>query len=171
MTSSTEIGEVVGVTARTIRTKERSAKAYQFLLDVVAGSEARVDYRDRGGDSCHEEDTGGDQQSADSADDSSVEGKPGVVDDASNQRAPVADDAALSGDVWPAVGSLAQFPEAEEYVFVLNVSRTRDKLQGVRTSRLSEETCAQIAAAGEPSQLERLADAVRLVTDGPHCSG
>jgi hypothetical protein len=56
-------------------------------------------------------------------------------------------------------------------VFVLNVSRTRDKLQGVRTSRLSEETCAQIAAAGEPSQLERLADAVRLVTDGPYCSG
>jgi hypothetical protein len=165
-----EVAEIIGVTERTIRQKERRAKAYQFPLDVVAGSEARADYRNRGGDSCHEEDTGGDQQSVDSADESSVEGEPGVVDDASNQRAHVADDAALSGDVWPAVGSLAQFPETDEYVFVLNVSRTRDKLQGVRTSRLSGETCAQIAAAGEPSQLERLADAVRLVTEGPYCS-
>jgi hypothetical protein len=73
--------------------------------------------------------------------------------------------------VWPAVGSLAQFPETDEYVFVLNVNRTHDQLQGVRTRRLSEETCAQIAAAGEPGQLERVADAVRLVTEGPHCSG
>ncbi len=85
-----------------------------------------------------------------------------------------------SGPLWPATmpccrvmsgHQLARFPETDEYVFVLNVSHARDKLQGVRTRRLSEETCAQIAAASEPSQLERVADAVRLMTEGPHCSG
>ena len=81
------------------------------------------------------------------------------------------DETTPSGDVWPSVGSLARFPETEEYVFVLNVSTTHDRLQGVRTTRLSDETCAQIAAAGEPNQLERVADAIRLMVDGPHCSG
>jgi len=75
-----------------------------------------------------------------------------------------------SGGIWPSVRPLARLPEIEEYVFVLNVSRIRDKLQGIRTTRLSEETCAQIAAAGEPNQLEHVADAVRLMADGPHCS-
>ena len=83
----------------------------------------------------------------------------------------MADDAALSGDMSLSVGSPAQFPETEEYVFVLNVSSTHDRLQGVRTRHLSEEICVQIAAAGEPAQLKRVADAVRLMADGPHCSG
>jgi hypothetical protein len=95
--------------------------------------------------------------------------------DASDAQVAVASEgpaqSAAVGDIWPTVGSLARFPETEEYVFVLNVSHAHDKLQGVRTSRLSAETCAQIAAAGEPSQLERVADAVRLMTEGPHCSG
>lgn len=43
-----EVADIIGVTERTIRHKERRAKAYQFPLDVVAGSEARADYRDRG---------------------------------------------------------------------------------------------------------------------------
>jgi ParB-like chromosome segregation protein Spo0J len=167
-----EVADIIGLTERTIRQKERRAKAYQFPLDVVAGSKARVDYRDRGGDSCDETATDQTQQSSASADEQSVVADLEATDEANDERATVAgDEITPSGDVWPSVGSLARFPETEEYVFVLNVSSTHDRLQGVRTSRLSEETCAQIAAAGEPSQLERLAEAVRLVVDGPHCSG
>jgi hypothetical protein len=148
-----EVADIIGVTERTIRHKERRAKAYQFPLDVVAGSEARADYRDRGGDSCDETATE-DTQSAASADEQSVVADLEAADEANNERATVAgDDAMLSGGVWPSVGSLARFPETDEYVFVLNVSSTHDRLQGVRTTRLSEETCAQIAAAGEPSAL------------------
>lgn len=54
---------------------------------------------------------------------------------------------------------------------MLNLSSTHDRLQGIRTTRVSEETCAQIATAGEPSQLERVADSVRHMSEGPHCSG
>jgi hypothetical protein len=184
-----EVGEVVGVTTRTIRKKERSAKAYQFPLDLVAGSEARIDHRGRSeetqsvsdttGDTVASESTAADQTGATTmeaaADEQSAEAERDSDPDASDEQGAVAIVAAPQsaevGNMWPTVGSLARFPEAEEYVFVLNVSRARDKLQGVRTSRLSEETCAQIAAAGEPSQLERVADAVRLMTEGPHCSG
>jgi hypothetical protein len=166
-----EVADIIGVTERTIRHNERRAKAYQFPLDVVAGSEARADYRNRGGDSCDETATE-DTQSTESADERPAGADLEAADEANNEWATVAgDDAMLSGDVWLSVGSLARFPETEEYVFVLNVSSTHDKLQGIRTTRLSEETCAQIAAAGDPSQLERVADAVRLMTEGPHCSG
>jgi hypothetical protein len=129
--------------------------------------------RNRGDDSCDEAATDDTHQSSESTEESSIAGGPASTGDTSNQRGPVTVDDAMHpfGNVWPTVGSLARVPETEEYVFVLNVSHAHDKLQGVRTSRLSEETRAQIAAAGEPSQLDRVADAVRLVTDGPHCSG
>jgi hypothetical protein len=160
------------VTARTIRTKERSAKAYQFPLDLVAGSEARTDYRNRGDDSCREDAVVEPAQSS-GADTVATDGDgstSGACDD--EETAICAEESTqLAGNPWLSVGSLAKFPETDEYVFVLNVNCTHDQLQGVRTSRLSEETCAQIAAAGKPSQLERVADAVRLVTDGPHSSG
>ena len=171
--SREEIGEVVGVTPRTIRKKERSAKAYQFPLDLVAGSEARTDYRNRGGDSCDDE-AGVETPQSQAVDDGSpnAENKPPSKTSQSQPPAGHADENPQEARaVWPVVGSLAQVPETEEYVFVLNVSSTHDRLQGIRTTRLSEETCAQIAAAGEPSQLERVADAVRLMTEGPHCSG
>jgi transcriptional regulator with XRE-family HTH domain len=169
-----EVADIIGVTERTIRQKERRAKAYQFPLDVVAGSEARADYRDRRGDSCHEEDTGDGSPGTDHADISAERMKRESEIDATAQDIATDDEAtplAESGEMWPAVGSLARFPGTDEYVFVLNVSSTHDRLQGIRTTCLSEETCAQIAAAGEPSQSERLADAVRLMAEGPHCSG
>jgi hypothetical protein len=167
-----EVADIIGVTERRIRHKERRAKAYQFPLDVVAGSEARADYRDRGGDNCNEVTTE-DAQSSESADEQSVGDTLEPADDVSDEQAPVAGDESPTpaSELWPSVGSLARFPETEAYVFVLNVSSTHDRLQGVRTTGLSEETCTQIAATSEPSPLEHVADAVRLMVDGPHCSG
>jgi 5-methylcytosine-specific restriction endonuclease McrA len=169
--SREEVGEVVGVTARTIRKKERSAKAYQFPLDLVAGSEARTDHRGRSEDAQSVTDTTGDTGAGEPV--ASDHGDPMTTESPVDEapRTPSESDSVGDSDDLPPLGGLVT--EAHEttasYLFVTFVNEAQDRLRGIRTAELNDQIRDQIAQAVEP--LPHLAEAVRVTNPAPRVGG
>jgi hypothetical protein len=178
--SRKEVGEVVGVTARTIRKKERSAKAYQFPLDLVAGSEARTDHRGRSDETQTVADSTGAETASDTPSSATQASDTVVPEDTAAAGQSVPDESAATvagseqaaiGDDLPPLGGLVTetHDTTGPYLFVTFVNEGQRTLRGVRTTQLNEQIRDQIAETVEP--LPHLAEAVRVTNPAPRVSG